>query len=713
MPNEAMWDREEIEGAFKIPRLEKAFIEHVHLDWPAGLRQRIGELASRISPHRSHDLYFYFFATLEQAVGARQAQQATLPSPSPGASSSSAAPGWADDFWAYLHPDSIGTVKGHHTATLWDLNRNLDYYMDHLGLRVFYLLPVTTSPNRDGRYDVADYRHIDPSLGGDAAYHMLIKEIRKRGGRVIIEMIPAHISEQHAWFQNALAGDPYYLDFFLHTDAPPPGRVLEQKDGNVWIEYQGSGPIPSYRRLLLFPDWCRTHWNPHTIGQGDQRRTRWFYSSFFPFQKDLNLQNPDVLRQHLQTIGHWLALGVSGIRADAVPWWIKPAGHCGQHAPETGLLCELFHTFIKHIDREALFLPELVEDTATSLHYLGPPTKINGIETGRRADTVFAFEKMVYIFYAGVSGNFAAWHHHLHTGLRPKLPKNTRLLLYTANHHDEIYLGFLDETAKKDFSARIRRCGGVVYKNGNSGGAMAADLLGHDVERIHHFYKFLMGHFGTIAVYGGTEMALPNCWSYALHVTIEHLQAMRKEGRIAALHPVFEQIRRWQNHLENLDGPPDRASPIYRFIDGRLLHRNRILQAHIDKAKIGQNKTVEHFKQLIAARKQSPALMHGGPEQPLNTLRQDVGSFMRRKKSGGGRILDEVAVIKNGTAARTTVNVSLTDLTVQKHFSLFEIERKQPVEFTLNRKKRYLTLALNPHQTLWLQVRPIESSQEG
>lgn len=490
-----------------------------------------------------------------------------------------------------------------------------------------------------------------------------------------------------------------------------------------------------YRRLLLFPDLSKSHWIPEKVFIEGKESTRWFYSSFFPFQKDLNLQNAEVIREHLETIGHWLSQGVSGIRADAIPWWVKLEGHSGQHAKETGFLCELFHRFMKLLNPATVFLPELVESMPMSRHYIGEPAVIGGVKTAARSDTVFAFEKVIHTLYAGVTGDFYYWRKHLDNTRELDLPENTRLLLYTGNHHDEIYLGFLPNTSasyetkqergnqpepyepaepyeqtagvdlgpKRKLQDRIVSCGGVVYKSGNSGGAMLSELLKHDPARILSFYKFLLGHYGAIAIYQGTELGLGNAWPHAIEKTFDYLEALRAKGIFDKDHPVFTEIEHWKK----VGGTLSPESALYPFIDGRLLHRNRLTSDMIEGAKRGDNKVFNGLKSLIQAREESLCLKLGGPEEPLNTMRRDIGSFMRRREDTNNNSLlgtvDEVAVLSNGTNEQTEVNVNIKDLTIEKTFTLRELEQKRNLEFTMN--QGFLTLTLQPYETLWLQVR--------
>ena len=75
-----------------------------------------------------------------------------------------------------------------------------------LGITGVWLSPVTCSPNRDWGYDVSDYRDIDPSYGTLDDLDTLVREAGARGIRILMDLVPNHTSNQHAWFVDAQRG---------------------------------------------------------------------------------------------------------------------------------------------------------------------------------------------------------------------------------------------------------------------------------------------------------------------------------------------------------------------------------------------------------------------------------------------------------------------------------------------------------------------------
>ena len=99
--------------------------------------------------------------------------------------------------------DGIGDFAG--------LTEKLDYLQD-LGVTALWLLPFYPSPGRDDGYDIADYGRINPEFGAMKDFRRFMHEARRRGLRVITELVINHTSDQHPWFQRARRSAP-------HTDA--------------------------------------------------------------------------------------------------------------------------------------------------------------------------------------------------------------------------------------------------------------------------------------------------------------------------------------------------------------------------------------------------------------------------------------------------------------------------------------------------------------
>jgi alpha-glucosidase len=64
------------------------------------------------------------------------------------------------------------------------------------------------SPQADAGHDVADYLGVDPLFGSLADADQLIASAHQLGLRVVLDVVPNHTSDEHAWLQEALAAGP-------------------------------------------------------------------------------------------------------------------------------------------------------------------------------------------------------------------------------------------------------------------------------------------------------------------------------------------------------------------------------------------------------------------------------------------------------------------------------------------------------------------------
>lgn len=190
--------------------------------------------------------------------------------------------------------DGIGDLAG--------VRANLPYLRD-LGVDAIWFNPWYASPLADGGYDVSDYRQIHPAFGTLADAEALISEALALGLRTVIDVVPNHISDQHPWFQAALAagpGSPERERFWFRPGAGPNGDEMP----NHWVSHF-SGDT-----------WTRTTNPDGTAGE-------WYLHLFTPEQPDLNWNHPDVRREHEEILKFWFDRGVAGVRIDSAALLVK------------------------------------------------------------------------------------------------------------------------------------------------------------------------------------------------------------------------------------------------------------------------------------------------------------------------------------------------------------------------------------------------------
>ena len=109
---------------------------------------------------------------------------------------------WKSAVFYQIYPKSFQDTNADGIGDLKGIISRLDY-LEKLGIDGIWLSPVCQSPQVDNGYDVSDYCAIDPMFGTMADMEELIREAKKRGISIIMDLVLNHCSDQHFWFTEA------------------------------------------------------------------------------------------------------------------------------------------------------------------------------------------------------------------------------------------------------------------------------------------------------------------------------------------------------------------------------------------------------------------------------------------------------------------------------------------------------------------------------
>ncbi|MGD2059492.1 MAG: glycoside hydrolase family 13 protein, partial [Acidimicrobiia bacterium] len=199
---------------------------------------------------------------------------------------------------------SFADANGDGTGDIRGIQSRLSY-LASLGVDAIWVNPWYVSPLRDGGYDVADYRRIDPRYGTIEEAKRLIDEANDAGIRVLVDLVPNHTSWDHVWFKAALAAAPGSRERDRFHFLPGKGE-------------HGQLPPNNWRSVFGGPAWTR-------LPDGE-----WYLHMFDVSQPDLNWENPEVREEFKDILRYWLDLGASGFRVDVAHGLVKEA-----HYPDT------------------------------------------------------------------------------------------------------------------------------------------------------------------------------------------------------------------------------------------------------------------------------------------------------------------------------------------------------------------------------------------
>ena len=113
---------------------------------------------------------------------------------------------WREAVIYQIYPRSFASSSGS-IGDLAGITSRLDH-IANLGAHAVWISPFYASPQKDGGYDVSDYRAIDPLFGNLDDASALISRAHELGLRVIVDLVPNHTYDQHEWFQKDLASGP-------------------------------------------------------------------------------------------------------------------------------------------------------------------------------------------------------------------------------------------------------------------------------------------------------------------------------------------------------------------------------------------------------------------------------------------------------------------------------------------------------------------------
>lgn len=355
--------------------------------------------------------------------------------------------------------DGIGDFKG--------LIEKLDY-LKGLGVTALWLLPFYPSPLRDDGYDISDYRRVHPSYGNLRDFRLFLREAHRRDMRVITELVLAHTSDQHPWFQRARSAraGSNHRNFYVWSDTPD--RFSEAR--------------------IIFKDFETSNWTFDPVADA------YFWHRFYSHQPSLNYDNPAVRRAMFDVVDFWLSMGVDGLRLDAVPYLYAREGTTSENLPET---FEFLRQLRAHIDEhydDRMLIAEANQWPEDAVKYMGQ---------GDICHMAFHFPLMPRMFMAARQEDRFPMIDIL--AEIPHTPPECQWALFLRNH-DELTLEMVTDEERdymyrayaKDPQARVNV--GIRRR--------LAPLLGNNRRLIEMMNGLLFSMPGTPIIYYGDEIGM-------------------------------------------------------------------------------------------------------------------------------------------------------------------------------------------------------------
>lgn len=377
-------------------------------------------------------------------------------------------PTWYKDAVIYeLHVRAFHDGDGDGIGDFRGLIQKLDY-LQELGVSAIWLLPFYPSPLRDDGYDISDYRQVHPSYGSLRDFRQFLRAAHGRGMRVITELVLAHTSDVHPWFQRARqspAGSAF-RDFYVWSDTPD-----RYKDARI-----------------IFSDFEMSNWTYDPVAGN------YFWHRFYSHQPSLNYDSPLVRQAMFDVVDFWLSMGVDGLRLDAVPYLYAREGTTCENLPET---FEFLRQLRSHVDErfeDRMLLAEANQWPEDAVEYMGQ---------GDMCHMAFQFPLMPRMFMAARQEDRFPIVDIL--TLLPTTPRDCQWALFLRNH-DELTLEMVTDE-ERDYMYRVYAQDPQARVNVGIRRRLAP-LLGNDRKLIEMMNGLLFSMRGTPIIYYGDEIGI-------------------------------------------------------------------------------------------------------------------------------------------------------------------------------------------------------------
>lgn len=222
-------------------------------------------------------------------------------------------------------------------------------YIKSCNVNYIHLMPFLDTPKgrSDGGYAVADFRKVQPALGDMSDLESLTEACREEGISVCMDFVMNHTSEDHEWAKRARAGEGEYMSryFFFDNDVIP-------------AEYEKTVP-------QVFPTTAPGNFT-YLADAG-----HYVMTSFYPYQWDLNYQNPRVFNEMMYNFLFLANRGIDIMRLDAVPYiWKELHTQC-RNLRQVHTIVRMMRMIGEIVCPGVLLLGEVVMEPEKVVPYFG------------------------------------------------------------------------------------------------------------------------------------------------------------------------------------------------------------------------------------------------------------------------------------------------------------------------------------------------------
>lgn len=584
---------------------------------------------------------------------------------------------WYKDEIIYMfYVDQFGTVTPERPNQFKDTAGMLDY-LKKLGVTTLYMLPFADSPMQDAGFDVKNPQNVRQDLGGKPQFEYFIKQAKAKGFNIKADLVLNHFSDQHEWFQKIQKGDKSKLDYFVtREEMPEYSKYVNEKLGTV-VEYKEDDGQVSKRRLI-FPEITENNYRKVTLDGKDY----YFYHTFYPFQLDINWENPEVLYYNLETMNYWANLGVDIFRLDAIPYLIKEKGTNAENLPKTHAVIKILSNYLQAVAPRTVLQAEACQLPKDVIPYFGAEHKTETIVDDKAKDFKRTDEVQIAYNFPYMPALWASFitedSTYFKTAVKqtPSIPESASWATFL-RVHDELTLEMVTPEMRQLIYDALESKGAPFRKGFGVSGRMA-NFLDEDHDHIEMAFSVLLSMPGIPIIYYGDEIGAKNNFANA-----------RKSA----------ELRKNNNRKKKIN--------LLSFFDSRDINRGSLTKQAFYEAsqntKTYSGKIFHKVQKMIELRKEIPALRRGSLSI-LKTGQPYIFAYLRSYKG------EKYLIVNNLSDKRCTAEVDLpTDIFVKSLKNKHQVYLKNILtddEYKLNisLKDKKTRLLMYPYAVVWLKL---------
>ncbi len=587
---------------------------------------------------------------------------------------------WFKDEIIYMfYVNQFGVVQNNKDNTFNNTIEMLDYLKD-LGVTTLYLLPFVDSPMDDSGFDVKNPQDVRGELGGMKEFEHFIKTAKDKGFNIKADLVLNHLSDKHEWFKKLQAGDLNYLDYFIWRDKMPEYKKYSDEKFGTIIEYTEDDGTVSKRRLI-FPENTETNWRLVEITikneKGDREtKTYYLYHTFYPFQLDINWENPEVLYYMLDTITKWANLGVDIFRMDAIPYLSKEKGTNAENQPKTHSIVNILSNYIQLTAPSSVIQVEACQHPKDILPYYGKNRDVEIDISGTKKDLNRTSEAQIAYNFPYMNGIWASlisedkkYFIDIYKKT-PSTPKNTSWGVFL-RVHDELTLEMVSPEVRNLIFEDLEPKG-AGFRNGFGVSGRLANFLDKNPDRINLAFAIMFSTQGIPIIYYGDEVGVINNFENAKK------SALNRKNKFLKLLSVFDS--------RDINRGPVPKKLFYGSQKGWYLFNSKVYY---------------NIKHLLEIRRTLPVMANGSFEV-VKTSSDSCLSYIRKNSE------QEILVVNNLSKNRIFVDIplplSLVFKNNKKNIRLKNLLTGDNIKMKLSFQNKILHFNLLPYQVLWLDI---------